>query len=156
MLLRSTAAATVRHWPRDRRHRRTEARRQPRCAAHPSAPGRQELERAFNDTALAARDSDPPSFLTTLDPAAQAAALQPGVRMVVAILNSRPSSSDGKRELDRLMEVCQAGAIRVLVLDIAEGGLYRNVSDIRLTACAGSPALPTICRVDPVDNPCIR
>jgi len=44
----------------------------------------------------------------------------------------------------------------VLVLDIAEGGLYRNVSDIRLTACAGSPALPTICRVDPVDNPCIR
>ncbi len=81
-----------------------------------------ELEQAFNDAAVAAREADPPSFLITLDAAAQAAALNPGVRIVVAALNSPPFSSEGERALERLAEVCQSKGVRILILDIAESG----------------------------------
>ena len=82
--------------------------------------GAKELEQAFNDSALAAREADPPSFLITLDAAAQAAALNPGARIVIAVLNSPPFSSDGVRALEHLAEVCQTNVVRVLVLDVSE------------------------------------
>src|ERR1019366_4514399 len=47
--------------------------------------------------------------------------LQPGARIVVAVLNSPPFSNDGERTLEHLAEVCQTNAVRVLVLDVAEG-----------------------------------
>src|ERR1700683_3617194 len=116
------AASTARHWLQTdggavelRRARTPDA---PQITAAMSA---KEVEQAFNDTAQAARDADPPSFLIALDAAAQAAALHPGVRIVVAVLNSPPFSSDAERTLEHLAEVCQTGAVRVLVLDIAEG-----------------------------------
>ena len=116
------AAATARHWLQT-----TGSVVELRRAGSPDAQridagmGVKELEQAFNDTALAARDADPPSFLISLESAAQAAALQPGARIVVAVLNSPPFSNDGERTLEHLAEVCQTNAVRVLVLDVAEG-----------------------------------
>jgi len=129
------AAATARHWLQTAGGV-VELRRagSPDAQRIEAAMGVKELEQAFNDTALAARDADPPSFLTALDSAAQAAALQPGARIVVATLNSPPFSSDGERELERLVEVCQANAVRVLVLDIAETS--KNVPNAALNALA--------------------
>jgi len=80
-----------------------------------------EMEKTFAGAALAARDADPSSFLIALDSAAQAAALQPGARVVVAVLNSPSFSGDAERSLERLGEICQAHGVRVLVLDVAEG-----------------------------------
>ena len=116
------AAATARHWLQTAGND-VELRRagNPDTQRIHAAMGAKEMEQAFNDTALAARDADPPSFLITLDAAAQAAALHSGVRIVVAVLNSPPFSSDAERTLEHLAEVCQTGAVRVLVLDIAEG-----------------------------------
>jgi hypothetical protein len=44
-----------------------------------------------------------------------------GARIVVAVLNSPPFSSDGERALEHLGEICQAHGVRVLVLDVGEG-----------------------------------
>ncbi len=79
------------------------------------------MEQLFLDTATAAREADPLSFLITLDSAAQTAALENGTRIVVAVLNSPPFSSDSERTLEHLAEVCQAKSVRILVLDVAEG-----------------------------------
>lgn len=116
------AAATARHWLQTDGGS-VEIRR----AGSPDAQGidlhmdARQLEQAFIDTALAARDADPPSFLMTLDSAAQAAALRPGTRIVIAVLNSPPFSSDAERGLEHLAEICQANSVRVVVLDAAEG-----------------------------------
>lgn len=93
-----------------------------------------DLEQAFSDTAQAARDADPPSFLIGLDAAAQAATAVPGARIVVAVLNSPPFSSDGERTLEHLAEVCQTNRVRVLVLDVAESS--RSVPNAALNALA--------------------
>ncbi|HUE01202.1 MAG TPA: hypothetical protein VMR62_16630 [Bryobacteraceae bacterium] len=79
-----------------------------------------ELEQAFDTTAMAARDADPPSFLIALDAAAQAAALNAGARIVVAALNSPPFSSDAERSLEHLAEICKTSGVRVVVLDVGE------------------------------------
>jgi len=129
------AAATARHWLQNAggvvELRRAGSPDAQRIAA---AMGAKELEQAFNDTALAAREADPPSFLISLDAAAQAAALNPGARIVVAALNSPPFSSDGERTLEHLAEVCQANGVRVLVLDVAEGS--KTVPNAALNALA--------------------
>jgi len=96
--------------------------------------GAKDLEQTFSDAALAARDADPPSFLNSLDSAAQSAALTLGTRIVVAVLNSPPFSSEGERALEHLAEVCQANAVRVLVLDIAESS--KSVPNAALNALA--------------------
>jgi len=93
-----------------------------------------DLEQAFSDTAQAARDADPPSFLIGLDAAAQAATAVPGARIVVAVLNSPPFSSDGERTLEHLVEVCQTNRVRVLVLDVAESS--KSVPNAALNALA--------------------
>jgi hypothetical protein len=129
------AAATARHWVQTdggvvelRRAGNPDARRLD------AAMGAKEFDQAFNDMALAAREADPPSFLISLDSAAQAAALASGTRIVVAVLNSPPFSSDGERTLEHLAEICQANAVRVLVLDAAEGA--KSVPNAALNALA--------------------
>jgi hypothetical protein len=116
------AAATARHWLQTdggivelRRAGSLDARR------IDAAMGAKEMEQVFSDAALAARAADPASFLISLDSAAQVAALQPGARIVVAVLNSPPFSSDGERALEHVAEICQSHTVRVLVLDAAEG-----------------------------------
>ncbi|MGD0364800.1 MAG: hypothetical protein ABSC93_28315 [Bryobacteraceae bacterium] len=115
------AAAAARHW------QQTEGgivqiRRAGSADAQTLAAGMgaKEMEQAFTDAAVAAREVDPPSFLITLDSAAQAAALSAGARIVVAVLNSPPFSSEGEHALEHLAEVCQGKSVRVLVLDIDE------------------------------------
>jgi len=76
------------------------------------------LEQVFTDAALAARDSEPPAFLVSLDAATQAAGLYAGVRMVAAVLNTPPLSSDEEYTLQHLVDVCRDHAVRVVVLDI--------------------------------------
>ena len=129
------AAATARHWLQTAGSV-VELRRagNPDTQRIDASMGAREMEQAFNDTAFAARDADPPSFLISLDSAAQAAALHPGVRIVVAVLNSPPFSSEAEHTLDHLAEVCQAGSVRVLVLDIAESA--RSVPNAALNALA--------------------
>ncbi|MEI9975986.1 MAG: hypothetical protein WDO73_30365 [Ignavibacteriota bacterium] len=80
-----------------------------------------EIDQMFVDAVLAARETDPASFLLTLDAAAQSAAMLPGARVVVAVLNSPSFSTDGERNLEHLAEVCQSHGVRVLVLDVQDG-----------------------------------
>lgn len=129
------AAATARHWLQTAGNT-VEIRRaaSPDVRRIDASMGSRELELVFSDTALAARDADPPSFLISLDSAAQAAALNPGVRIVVAVLNSPPFSSDGEITLERLAEVCQSKAVRVIVLDAVEGA--KTVPNAALKALA--------------------
>ncbi|HUB79375.1 MAG TPA: hypothetical protein VMB03_11285 [Bryobacteraceae bacterium] len=79
-----------------------------------------QLEQAFLDAAQAAREADPPSFLMALDAAAQAVSVRPGLRVVVAVLNTPSFSDDGERRLENLGEICRSHGVRVLVLDVAE------------------------------------
>jgi len=129
------AAATARHWLQTPGSV-VEVRRagSPDAQRIDAGMGAKELEQAFSDAAQAARDADPPSFVIALDSAAQAAALDPGARIVVAVLNSPPFSSDAERALDHLAEVCQNRAVRVLVLDVAESS--RSVPNAALNGLA--------------------
>ena len=115
------AASTARHWMQTgggvvqlRRAGSPDAER-----LDANANGK-DLERIFGDAATAAREADPPSFLISLEAAVQSAARESGARVVVAVTNTPPFSSEGERSLEHLTEVCRSGAVRVLVLDIAE------------------------------------
>jgi hypothetical protein len=116
------AAAAARHWVQTAggvvEIRRAGSPDAKRIDAALDAKG---IEQTFSDMSLAARDADPPSFLIALESAAQAAAVHTGARIVVAVLNSPPFSSDGERTLEHLAEVCRDRGVRVLVLDVAEG-----------------------------------
>jgi hypothetical protein len=116
------ATATARHWIQTDAGV-VELRRagSPDVQQISAATSEKELEQTVRNAVLAARDADPASFLNTLDSAAQAAALYPGLRVVVAVLNSPSFSSEGERTLEHLKEICQAHGVRVLVLDAAEG-----------------------------------
>jgi len=81
-----------------------------------------EMDQIFTDAALAARTADPAAFLSSLDAAVQAAALRPGIRVVVAVLNSPPLSSDMESTIKHLIGLCQTNAVRVVVLDSVEPG----------------------------------
>src|SRR5471030_2195065 len=109
-----------------------------------------EMEKTFAGAALAARDADPSSFLIALDSAAQAAALQPGARVVVAVLNSPSFSGDGERSLERLGEICQAHGVRVLVLDVAEGA--KPAPNAALNALKAKNLGPQVAMVTPPDE----
>src|ERR1035438_5980608 len=132
-------AATARHWVQTAGDE-VEIRRSgsPDVQRIEVAKDAKEMEQTFVDAALAARDADPSSFLITLDSAAQAAALHPGTRVVVAVLNSPSFSGDGERTLEHLGEICQAHGVRVLVLDVAEGSkLVPSAALNALTAKTG-------------------
>ena len=115
------AAASARHWLQTSGNA-VELRRagSPDVRNIQASTSAKEMEQAFNDAAIAARDADPPSFIISLDSAVQGAALHPGTRIVVAVLNSPPFSTDGEHALEHLIEVGRNGLVRVLVLDIAE------------------------------------
>lgn len=117
------AAATARHWLRS-----PGAEVELRHAGSPEAQSidarmdAKKLEQAFAEAALQGRDADPATFLTALDAAAQATALHAGTRVLVALLNSPPLSSEAERTLQDLVELCRGKAVRVVVLDIGESG----------------------------------
>jgi hypothetical protein len=94
------AAATARHWVQTDGGV-VELRRSgsPDVQRIDAATGAKEVDQAFGDAVLAARDADPSAFLITLDAAAQAVATHSGTRLVVAVLNSPSFSSDGERTL---------------------------------------------------------
>jgi len=81
-----------------------------------------DLESAFTEAATAARAADPAAFLSSLDAAVQAAALRPGTRLLIAVLNAPPLSSEMEKIVENLVGLCQRGAVRVVVLDIVEPG----------------------------------
>jgi len=81
-----------------------------------------EMDLAFTDAALAARATDPAAFLTSLDAAVQAAALRPGIRVVVAVLKTPPMSGEMETTIKNLVGLCQANSVRVVVLDIVPPG----------------------------------
>ena len=126
-------AATSRHWL-ETVGNMVELRRSgsPDAQGIEAAKDSKEMEQAFVDAALAARNADPSSFLIALDAAAQAAASHPGARIVVAVLNSPSFSGDGERTLEQLGEICQEHSVRVLVLDVAESA--KAVPNAALTA----------------------
>ncbi len=78
------------------------------------------LEQVFVDAVLATRDADPPSFVLALDAAAQATATRPGLRVVVAVLNSPSFSSEGESALENLGQICQSRGVRILVFDMED------------------------------------
>jgi hypothetical protein len=80
------------------------------------------VDQLFADVAARGREADPTAFLTALDAAAQAAAAHSGARLVAAVLNGPPWSSDGERTLATLVDFCRSKGVRVVVLDIAAGG----------------------------------
>ena len=81
-----------------------------------------EMDQAFTDAAMEARTADPAAFLTSLDAAVQAAALRPGTRLLIAVLNSPPLSTDNEATIKHLVGLCQTNAIRVVVLDSVRPG----------------------------------
>jgi len=91
-----------------------------------------EMEEAFLEAAIAARATDPVTFLRSLDAAVQATALRPGVKIVIAALNSPPLSSDMERTVEHLVGLCQADSVRVMVLDIVEPGAKAVPSPLEL------------------------
>ena len=115
------AAATARHWLQSDGSaveiRRSGSPDVQRIDADRDA---KEMEPPFAEAALAAREADPAAFLITLDAAVQAAAVQPGARVVVAVLTSPSFSGDGESALDNLGQICQAHGVRILVLDLAD------------------------------------
>ena len=155
------AAATARHWVQTDgvvELRRGGSQDVQRIDA---ATGAKDVDQKFGDAILAARDTDPASFLITLDSAAQAAATHSGTRVVVAVLNSPSFSSDGERTLEHLGEICQAHGVRVLVLDVAEGAkTIPNAALKALAAKSGGAWMrqakdlgPQVAMVTPPDEP---
>jgi len=129
------AAATARHWLQTA-GAEVELRRSgsPDAQGIEAAKDSREMEETFLDAAMATRDADPHSFLLTLDSAAQSAGSHPGIRVVVAALNSPSFSIDGERTLENLGRICQAHGVRVLVLDVADDA--KHVPSTALKALA--------------------
>ncbi|MGA2274012.1 MAG: hypothetical protein ABSH00_10690 [Bryobacteraceae bacterium] len=92
------------------------------------------MDQVFTDAAIEARTADPAAFLRSLDAAAQAAALRPGIRVLVAVLNSPPLSSDMESTIKHLAVLCQTNAVRVVVLDIVEPGAKVAPSSLEVLA----------------------
>ncbi len=118
-----SAAATARQWLRS-----PGAQVEIRRAGNPEAkridlqiPAKA-LQEAFLEAATQARDTDPDAFLAALDAAAQAAALHSGTKVVAALLNSPPLSTDAEKTLEHLVDFCRTRQVRVVVLDSREAG----------------------------------
>lgn len=75
------------------------------------------IEPAFLAAAREGRDTDPDTFLNSLDRAAQALAVRPGLRILVAIVETPPLSADAEAQLKQVVEFCKSNLIRVVVLD---------------------------------------
>src|ERR1022692_2397420 len=77
------------------------------------------IEPAFLDAAREARETDPDSFLNSLDRAAQSLASRPGLRILVTVVETPPLSLDAETQLKQTIEFCKTNSIRVVVLDPA-------------------------------------
>jgi len=97
-----------------------------------SAMAPKEMLQVFTEAADAAHATDPAAFLTSLDAAVRAAALRPGTRILIAVLNSPPLSGDMERAVEHLAGVCKTNDVRVIVLDIVEPGAKSLRSPLEL------------------------
>ncbi len=77
------------------------------------------IEPAFLNAAREARDTDPDTFLNSLDRAAQSLAGRPGLRILVTIVETPPLSVDAETQLKQTIDFCKSNSIRVVVLDPA-------------------------------------
>src|ERR1022692_3866493 len=77
------------------------------------------IEPAFLNAAREARDTDPDTFLNSLDRAAQSLAGRPGLRIPVTIVETPPLSVDAETQLKQTIDFCKSNSIRVVVLDPA-------------------------------------
>ena len=75
------------------------------------------IEPAFLNAAREARDTDPDTFLNSLDRAAQSLATRPGVRILVTVVETPPLSQDAETQLQQIIDFCKSNAVRVIVLD---------------------------------------
>ena len=91
-----------------------------------------DMEQVFTQAALAARSADPAAFLDALDAAVQATAQRPGIRVVVAVVNTPPLSTDMEQTIKHLVSLCQNGTVRVVVLDSIEPGAKVQPSSLEL------------------------
>jgi hypothetical protein len=80
------------------------------------APSKAVAEAVQNATTAAA-GATPDVVMTTLDAAAQVLSRRPGSRLLVAIVENQPLSSDAGQSLTQLIAYCQEHAVRVLVVD---------------------------------------
>jgi hypothetical protein len=78
------------------------------------------VEQAFLNAARQGRDTDPDTFLSSLDAAAQSLARRPGLRLLVAVTEEPSLSGDGENLLQHVVEFCKSNSIRVVILDSAE------------------------------------
>ena len=125
-----------------------------------AAKDSREMEQTFLDAAMATRQADPPSFLLTLDSAAQSAGSHPGARVVVAVLNSPSFSIDGERTLESLGQICQSHGVRVLVLDVTDDAKHVPSTALKALASKTGGAWikqardlePQVAMVTPVDE----
>ena len=93
------------------------------------------VEQAFLDAAHQGRDTDPDTFLSSLDAAAQSLAHRSGLRLLVAVTEEPSLSSEGENLLQHIVEFCKSNSIRVVVLDPAEvssktaGGSFKALGE---------------------------
>ena len=96
------------------------------------------VETAFLNAAREARDTDPETFLNSLDRAAQALATRPGERILVTVVETPPLSSDAENQLKRTIDFCKSNSIRVVVLDpAAVASKYASRSFLALGEATG-------------------
>jgi hypothetical protein len=81
-----------------------------------------EIEQAFAEAARAARDTDPATFVSSLDAAAQSLSHRPGLRLLLGILEDRPLSGELENTLKQIAGSCQAGSVHVVLLIPYEHG----------------------------------
>ena len=126
------AAATARHWVTAGGVVELRRSGNPDVRRIDAAGDAKEMEQTFVDAAFAERYADPSSFLIALDAAAQAAVVESGARVLVAVLNSPSFSGEEERSLENLGQLCQDHAVRVLVFDLS--GDARRIPSAALNA----------------------
>jgi hypothetical protein len=115
-----TAAAVSRHWL-SQPGSTAELRRSGSVDSLPldaKIPAKS-IEPAFLTAAREARDTDPDTYLNSLDRAAQSLAARPGLRILVTVVETPPLSVDAETQLKQTIDFCKANSIRVVVLDPA-------------------------------------
>jgi hypothetical protein len=115
-----TAVAVSRHWL-SQPGSTAELRRSGSVDALPLAAQTRakSIEPAFLSAAREARDTDPETFLNSLDRAAQSLASRPGLRILVTVVETPPLSFDAETQLKQTIDFCKSNSIRVVVLDPA-------------------------------------
>jgi hypothetical protein len=130
------AAAAGRHWL-SQPGSTAELRRAGSMDALPLDAGTpaKSIEQAFLNAARLGRDTDPDTFLSSLDAAAQSLARRPGLRLLVAIAEEPSLSTEAESLMLHIVEFCKSNSVRVIVLDPAEvpaktaGGSFKGLGE---------------------------